>query len=308
LAERVGRPFSHLKDEALPLAPQLTVDLWDEAETGVPCPVSAGDDANGWAFYYEDGLFTGSKDGRFMGYIQAESSAWLDRGGQRIVGCQASGHTMPIHHRSKPLSLLLSVWYNDHNVQVIHAGLVAYRGRGVLLAGPSGSGKTTATLTCMDAGFSYLGDDFVGVQQRDGTTFLGRSLFGSTRLEHHHLRRFSRLLPHALFDERDQGAKALVFVDQVFPAQLERCVPICAIAFPRVSETQHTSLHPIPKGQALLRLAYGSLRIPARGRAYGLDRLGELVAGVPTYWLELGRDLTQIPGRVAEWLDGVAAL
>jgi hypothetical protein len=276
------------------------MDLWDLEAVGRDPGLGAEGE---WSFAYEEGVFTGTQEGRYMGYLRQHSVAWLDRQGQHLVGWHRSGREMPIHERSKPLSLLLAVWYNDRGVQVIHAGLVAHQGRGVLIAGPSGCGKTTAALACVDTGFCFLGDDYVGIEEAKAGAFVGHSLYNSNRVEPEHLRRFPHLQSHAIEGDASQVEKALVLMAEALPQQVGSQAPIAAIAFPWVGSQPQTCFGPLDKGKALLRLAYSSLRIPARGKAYGLDRLGELVARTPTFWLELGRELASIPEQVRRLLD-----
>ena len=73
----------------------------------------------------------------------------LDRQAQRLVGWRERTDPLPIHERSKPQAMLLSVWYSDRDVQTVHAGLVSRGDQGVLIAGPSRSGKSSAALTCL---------------------------------------------------------------------------------------------------------------------------------------------------------------
>ncbi|MCL7959454.1 MAG: hypothetical protein M8861_04590, partial [marine benthic group bacterium] len=63
------------------------------------------------------------------------------------------------------------------------------------------------------------------------------------------------------------------------------------------------------KFDAVLRLAPSSLMaLPhSNSGASGLDVLTEFVSAVPTFWLELGRDLPQIPKAVESILAEVTA-
>ena len=66
-------------------------------------------------------------------------------------------------------------------VLVLHAGFVANPGHGVLFAGKAGAGKTTAALSCVWAGFDYLGDDYVGIKGLKGGNFDGYRIHNGAR-------------------------------------------------------------------------------------------------------------------------------
>lgn len=56
---------------------------------------------------------------------------------------------------------LSSLLIDGGQLHALHAGLVQYRGRSLLLRGPSGAGKSTLTYACLRAGFQVISDDWV---------------------------------------------------------------------------------------------------------------------------------------------------
>lgn len=66
--------------------------------------------------------------------------------------------------RAQPAHHALAAWMTGPTRQAVHAGAVAFDGRGVLFVGVGGRGKTTTALACARAGFSYLGDDLCVVE------------------------------------------------------------------------------------------------------------------------------------------------
>ena len=307
LADEFCRPFAHLKaNENDSSLPRLTIDLWDEEETGISPPVeSTSDNVEASRRIAGDLLFI-PPDGRFVRHRFREPVVWLDRAAQHMIGWAASSQHLSLYERGKPLLPLLSVWYHDRGVQLVHAGLVSRNGHGVLLPGMGGAGKSTSALACVDAGFDYLGDDYVGLQAREDGSFVGHSLYNSTWLEPDHMARFPLLPSHAIHGSNAREDKSLVLLSQVFPTRLSRTAPIRVLALPRIVDRHATQCRRASKGDALLALAPSSLfALPARPGARGLDRLAQLVEQVPSYWLELGRDLTAIPHRVEELLAEV---
>jgi hypothetical protein len=190
LMEHLSHPFEHLRVGGSASAPRrLTIDLWDEEDARAPRPPEPAGADLGRSWLIEGGLLTVSPGGRFARYERPGSVAWLDRATERIVGWYASAEQLSVYERTKPLRIISSLWYHDRDVEIVHAGLIARDGRGVLIGGPSRAGKSTTALACFCAGFDYLGEDVVGLEEVDGM-FTGYSLYGSVRLEHGHLERW----------------------------------------------------------------------------------------------------------------------
>lgn len=290
------RAFPFSQDENSPVT-NLSLDLWDLAATEISAPQLSED----WEFAYENGILTGSRDGRFMGYLQEAGGAWLDRKTDRIIGWEMDAASMPVHQRSKPCALLLAIWLADRNVQIIHSGLVSLQGKGVLLAGSSGSGKTTASLLCHRAGFAFLGDDFVGIRQSEPDLFEGLCFFHSVRLTPSQLKHFPELSLHAI----DGDEKILCYLGETEKPLLNRSTRITAIVFPKVAPDKPLRLSTLSKGKALLQLSYNSLRIPSYQAQSRMDQLAALIEAVPTYKLEMGPDMERIPGKISEILSGL---
>ena len=197
------------------------------------------------------------------------------------------------------------LWHKDRDVQAIHAGLVARDGEGVLFGGPGGSGKSTTALTCLKAGFEYMADDYVALKALDDGSYEGHSLFCSTHLEPGHLEKFPYLRPHAIPGRLPREDKSLVLLSQVLPEGLSRKARIRAVALPRVVDAPRPSIRPASTIEALLRLAPSSLiLLPYAGVAAGeFEKLSRFLETIPTYWLELGSAMDEIPDRIAEILE-----
>jgi hypothetical protein len=306
---------------------ELEIDLWDEHETNVAHPSDSsqaelhavesgatdsdgaepiqGEESDRWRV--GGGFATSFENGRVFRYVRPGAVTWLDRGARRAIGWRASGLHLAMQEQSKPLPLLLGIWYYDRDIHVVHAGLVARRGRGVLVGGASGAGKSTTALACLQAGFEFLGDDQCGLEALEDGSFLGHSVYGGARVEPHHMAHFPRLrtptgLDHAMHDD-----KLLLFPAEVLPSQLARTSAISAIVLPRVVAAEHSRARRASKGDALLRLAPTSLFTAFGAGARGFERMGQLVERVPCFWLELGRDVAEIPECVDAVLDESAA-
>jgi hypothetical protein len=300
LAEDVYRAFSHLRREASGEDPSLRIDLWDGRASGIDLEgVEAGDDLN------VPGEMFVSANGRVVVYGRTQARTAFDRVGGHILGWIGRHDHLTQYEIGRPLHSELLLWHKDRDVQAIHAGLVSRNGDGVLFGGPGGSGKSTTALTCLKAGWEYLADDYVGLKAMPDGSFLGYSLYCSTHLEPKHFKRFPYLEPHAIPGYLPREDKTLVLLSEVLPGGLSGKTRIRAVALPIVTKAARPTLRPATKVESLLRLAPSSLlMLPHGGIApQEFEKLSVFLQSVPTYWLELGENMEEIPLRVGELLD-----
>jgi hypothetical protein len=306
LAERISRPLAHLRSAGIDPGPaRLSIDIWDGAASGVHPPLGSRTEYLEKQWTVEGEFLSASADGRFVRYQRLHALAWFDRRAGHLIEWWSSAGACTVGESSKPLRMLLPIWCEQQGMQLIHAGLVSRHGRGVLIAGPSGAGKSTTSLACLAAGFDFLSDDCTGLQESEGL-FIGHSLYSSARLERDHLTRFPFLRGHAVASDDRRSGKALLPVAEIYPSRTVRAVPIRAVVLPRVGDSARPRLRAASRGQALLVLAPSTLLTPLSSGRRGLEQLARLVDQVPSYWLELGRDLSLIPGCLERVLEAVA--
>jgi hypothetical protein len=288
--QRTRRAFTHLVAPGDPAPRGLRIELWDEEETGVPAPASVETDFQWIAC---GGTLGASSDGRCVSFRFEDSVCLLDRVGQHMIGCRRNGSSLSGGEFSKPLQLLLSVWLHDRGVQLLHAGLLARDGCGVLLPGESGAGKSTTSLAAVLQGLDFLGDDFVGIE-RDGGSFLGHSVYNSVCLTASSLGRFPDLAPLAVRSASAEEEKPILFLSEICPQRLPPTVRVRAVALLQIHHSR-TEIRPATRAEALRRFAASTLHtvVPRPGRE-ALQMLGELVETVPAYWLFLGPDVADV--------------
>jgi hypothetical protein len=302
LGRMLTRALAHLGVGERLTGPDLLIEAWDEEETGVTSPgCRAHSDES------TPGSTAASEDGRYVVFAQARTKSVLDRSGQHLVGWVAAAAQLTQYELGRPWHSELLLWQRDRGLLPVHAGLIERDGHGVLLGGPGGSGKSTTSLTCMRQGWHYLADDYVAVERGPEGSFTGHGLYCSAHLEPEHLRRFPALMPGAIPGRLAREDKSLVLLSDVEGTRLGRRAEIRLLALPRVADTPESSFRPASKVEALLRLAPSSLLLlPYAGLGHsGFQALSELVEEIPTYWLDLGRDLAQLPLAVAALLDRV---
>lgn len=299
LAERITRPLAHLAIREPAGDPELAIDLWDEAETGVAFPgrVVGPEPA-------APAAVGASADGRYAVHQRARMWTAFDRRDRRIVGWYADGRELTLYEAGRPLHPELLLWHRDRDLHAVHAGLVSRDGDGVILGGPGGSGKSTVALCCLDAGWAYMADDYVALEEHP-EGFTGHSLYCSIHLEPDHLRHFPRLMPHAVPGRFPGEDKHMVLLSELYDQGLTRATRIRAVALPRVVPgLAAPRVRPASRAEAILRIAPSSLfMLPhAGGGPGGFERISALVRRAPPFWLELGSELDTIPERVGDIL------
>ena len=299
LAHVLPRAIAHLSVAAAAAEPALVITAWDEAATGIPCPFPRT--------VFEDdapGTTTVSSDGRHVLFERANTVFSFDRARRHMVGWVSAANKLTQYERGRPLHSAFLLWQRDLGYQPVHAGFIERGGHGILLGGPGGSGKSTTSLVCMADGWAYLADDYVAVERRD-SRFVGHGLYCSTHLEQDHLTRFESLVPDASPPVLAGEDKSMVLLADVKGSHLGGAAEISVLALPRIGTGETTTFRSASKGEALLRLAPSSLLLlPYQGIGHdGFAALVALVEGVPTYWLELGRDFRLLPGAVSAMLD-----
>ncbi len=298
LWERLNLPLKHLRVAERAAEPAPRIELWDSHDTRTDCPVSADDGAAS----HSPG-FTVSESERFVGYRLPTSITCLDRAKQQIVGCVTRADRLSLYEAGRPLHVPLTIWHNDREVPVIHAGLVSLNGKGVLFAGSGGVGKSTSSLTCLLAGFDFLSDDLIALQTRKGGDLIGHSLYGSTFLDADHLERFPSLEPYAMTSLYPAEEKRMVLLSQIFSPRLMKATPISVVVLPRVVPDGRSMLRDASRAEALLALAPSSLLMFKIGSGIsGFRKLAALVERVRCYRLDIGRDVNEIPARVEKLL------
>jgi hypothetical protein len=295
LAERTQRAFAHLRRPGGGAGRAgLAIDLWDETEAAVACPLAPAATPTGREWVACDGTLAASPDGRWVSFEYQDSVTILDRHEQRMIGCRRSGSRLSRGDCSKPFVVLLSIWYHDRGVQVLHAGLIARDGAGVLVPGESGTGKSTTSLASVSQGLDYLGDDFVGLEPAGDGRFLGHSLFNTACLARKNLSQFPEIQPHAVEDSFPEEEKPILFLSEIYPERLRATVPIHAVVLLRIRH-ERTEIRPARRSEALRQFAASTLHtvVPRPGRD-ALEKIAALVERVPAYWLQLGPDLDDI--------------
>lgn len=296
LAAEMTPPWAPFESSDAGSEPDLTIDIWDQDETGV-AGAQAGKDDDQTRY----SVLSAHSDDRYIAEERKGRMIWLDREVGHIVGFTGPADRLNIDERGRPFQRMLAILLNDKGIQPVHAGLVAWQGQGILITGMSGAGKSTSSIACLNSGFGYLGDDFVGLEPKSDGTFTGHGIYASCLVKPDHLKRFPALAPHQHAANRSHEDKSVIYLSELYPGQMEIDVTIRAIVLPRVVGTGENTFRPATKGEALRALAPSSVIMFVAGpSARSIDKLAALIQAVPCYALELGSNVDDIPETVRQ--------
>jgi hypothetical protein len=176
----------------------------------------------------------------------------------------------------------------------LHAACLADAdGNGLLLSGPSGAGKSTLTLALAHAGMGFLGDDVVflepgpagtpGVRALGFADALGLGTFAATR--------FPQLASLAAQVPVDGFPKRLLRFEELFGRRsVASCTPR-VIVFPEVTPDLPSTVTPIDRGEALLRLVPDVLLTHGQATQAHVAAIAKLLGQVGCYAVRSGHDL-----------------
>jgi hypothetical protein len=310
MLRRLCRAFAHLELANPAASPDLVVNLWDAAAGGPPPPLpnTREEEAPGAFFYFSNeqlraGFQLGtSGDARVLAvYPDAPTPALsvLERGAARGWYWVADARRIPYWEQSTPLVYLLDWWLRERDMHMLHAGAVGSPEGGVVLVGKSGSGKSTAALSSLDSDLLYAGDDYVGVSLGPQPSL--HSFYSSGKLMQNHVERLPFLLDALANADRLAVEKAVVYVNERWPAKMAVGFPLRAVLVPRVTTgLVEARIVEASSADAFRALAPSTVfQMHTRGQD-SLRRVRRLLELVPSYVLELGSDMASIPRTISD--------
>jgi hypothetical protein len=161
---------------------------------------------------------------------------------------------------------------------VLHAACAQVDGRSVLIAGPSGAGKSTLVAALVGQGCQYITDEAVPIDLDTGTIVPYPKPLALDD-------RSLGMLPTYAVQAREGSAWG-TNPKRLVPAatSVATAVPVTLIVFPERDDSGLTVLDPMPRGEALFRLADQAFNLSAHGAA-GLEALARIIRSSTTYRL-----------------------
>ncbi len=307
LVEPVTRAFRHLQvPNALDAG--LEVAVWDDATTGQTLPDVS------WLAGYTPGAGRGFGEGPYTGTFNTGEIVGLNQRG--IRGAYSSGDGLlqafdgprrralmwipdaagyPFYESAAPLRRVLHWWSQASGGQLTHAAAVGTPDLGaVLVVGASGSGKSTTSLSCLGSPLKFVGDDYV-LLRHDSQPWV-YSVYGTGKLEPHHLHRMSRFRPDVDNATKLASEKAVLHLVERHPAALIERLPVRCIVVPKVVPGGVTAIRSLPRAVAFRAVAPSTVYQSPGAGATDFAFLAGLVRDLPCYQLDLGADIEAVPG------------
>ena len=303
LVPRMTPALAHLEVPAVE-SPDLVIQLWDGASTGVMTPQPPWRD-DPYA-YGSHGEVRGYDSDRirivFNMFFDALSLLNLEH--NRAVFWVRDGDQIPFWETAAPLRILLHWWLGSRGLHYTHGAVVGIPAAGALLVGKGGSGKSTTALACLDSALSYVGDDYCLLSEPPNPQ--AYSLYSSAKLKPDNTR-LPHLLPLVHNQQRQPDEKPFILLHQHFPEKLVPSLPLKMILVPQVTGRVDTEIHPVKGAAALLALAPSTIFQLPGGTSAKFKEMAALVRDIPCYTLALGTDLEQIPQVILTALSVVAS-
>lgn len=296
LSSELGRAFAHLASEP-DESPELTIYAWDAGDPRAAPPALpelAADSPRGATVYSADDerqLVCRPTLGQLSGYDRGTASAWF--------WCR-DGHELPFWERAAPFRQILHWWLPEQDMLLLHGAAIGRPAGGLLLVGAGGSGKSTCALSSLVSDLQYAGDDYVAVQLGPEPRVV--SLYCSGKLVPSHAALFAHLPPASFVGDGGVEEKSVFYVGERFPDRMCDGFPLRAIVAPRVNGDS-PRVSPLPAGQALAALAPSTLLQLVPGGQQALSAMAGLLRDVPTFRLDVGGPVENVPGALQQLLE-----
>jgi len=269
-----------------------TIRVWDTASTGAqppPIPVEVEGDA---------------RDDRFRVEYRTGSISLFDCSARTGYIWFADPAQIDWYERAEPLRPAIHWALTTDRRYLAHASGVGDDRGAVVLTGKGGAGKTTTTLASIDAGLSFIGDNYV-LLSLEGRQPVVHGIYGNAKVWPQTLQQLPGLKPYVKSWDVGPDEKLVLEIARHRPESLATGLPVRAVVVPEVVGGGDARITPCSPAQAMLALAPTTvLQLPLTG--FGLDGMAELLRRVPTYRLELGRDVMGGPRLLSTLLDELA--
>jgi len=297
LHRQILRPLACPVFDGAGSAADFTVDLIDLA--GCPLPalpfLPQHTSLEQETSEYQEGPFLVTRHGDVLLTV-------LNKEAGRTVGLVHDPAHWPLRHYKQSIFITLYQHLRRRGLHLIHASATGLGGSAALIAGQSGAGKTTTMLTCVAAGFQFLGDDTTLLQRTAAGDVDVIALINTLDVTDKTATWFPELAPY-LSPLRSHTGKRQIILSEAYPSSVAMRGRVSAILAPEITDLAHTTLAPANRASLLSDLLFYSVDLQDVALArQQLEFLAQAVEQIPVYRLLLGSDRRQIPSVLAEIL------
>lgn len=279
-------------------ATDVTLCIWDSDSTNtkmVPPPVK-------WDCFTDRGDIWGFNSRRIktaFHWIECSLNL-MDLESRTGIYWVETADTLPYWVHASPLRTLFHWWMENNGCQLLHAAAVGTEKGAVLITGKGGIGKSTTALSCLQSGLFYLADDYVVASLEPES--LVHSLYSTAKLNADHVMNFPGLTRFVKNPDKLDQEKAVMFLYPHLKEQIVAEMPLKAILTPRVMNEEETTTSPVSRWTIERALSFTTMsQLPCVGH-HTHEFVSRLSAALPSYVLELGRDLQKIPVAISDFL------
>lgn len=206
---------------------------------------------------------------------------------------------IPYYEKAAPMRMLLHWWCETAGRVLVHAAAVGWDSRAVLLAGRGGTGKSTTAMLAAQSGFSFLGDDYVVLENAGGPAVL--SAYNSVKFRWEMFERLPSTETLCVNNQIDE--KGYFYLSDTNPDSLVKTLPLKAVLLPAIEQRSKTTFVRFPSTKGLLGLAATSIfQMPGSGKQT-LKRLADVLRDTPVYQMSLGMDNAEIAEALRDFLS-----
>jgi hypothetical protein len=207
---------------------------------------------------------------------------------------------LPYYEKAAPMRMLLHWWCETAGRVLVHAAAIGWASKALLLAGRGGSGKSTTAILAAHSGFSFLGDDYVVLDNARGPAVW--SAYNSIKFRWEMLERFPSA--RSLFvNDPKVDEKGYFYMHRTYPDRLALALPLAAVLLPAIERREKTTFVRLPATRGLLSLAASSIfQMPGSG-APTLKKLADILRETPVYQMSLGTDNEEIAQALRDFLS-----
>lgn len=212
----------------------------------------------------------------------------VDRPARRAICWVADCGAVKAWERSRPFLPALQAMFDDSPWIALHAAALAWSGAAVLFAGAGRAGKTTLSLTGLQTGWRFLGDDYVLVNC-DASALAVAPLFATARLRDDMLSRFAGLVSArtGISDDFGERRHELSLRGLGLTA---RAMPLRRMFFVERSGREQPEIEAIRQSRVLITMAANTFVATPGAREARLRKISRLMSALPPARFDPGTD------------------
>ncbi len=268
--------------------PDLTIHVWNEdTDAGVVAPWSDQ------RFFSSPATDAHRPAHRFVGVcLQGDAIIEAFDGDATAYVRLPAAHDIPAWVTAAPARAVLHWFLAEKDIHLVHGAALGVDKHAILLTARGGSGKSTTAFVCAAAGLTFLGDDYVAIE--DGSRMV-HSVYNSVKVTEEVVRvavntkNISPLVPVPR-DEHSARQKEIHCMTDLFPTQIRSSAALFAICIPTITTEVATRIEPATKIEALLALAPTTVMQLPFSQHDILKRLRGIIAQTQCFKLLLGSD------------------